>query len=100
NALTSLVVARHLGAASLGLFGLLQQTVTAFTAVGALGLGVTANRFIARNRNIDPPRAALILALVTRVGVISGIVASSVLMLSAPWLSIRITGTSALTRLF
>src|SRR5262245_25289576 len=60
NALTSLVVARGLGAASLGIFGLLQQTVTAFTAVGGLGLGVTANRFIARDRNLDPPRAARI----------------------------------------
>jgi O-antigen/teichoic acid export membrane protein len=100
NALTSLVVARHLGAANLGVFGLLQQTVGAFTAVGALGLGVTANRFIARNRHIDPPRAALILALVQRVGLLSGVVASGVLMLSAPWLSIRITGDSSLTRLF
>src|SRR5262245_21469308 len=100
NALTSLVVARYLGAASLGVFGLLQQTVAAFTAVGALGLGVTANRFIARNRNIDPLRAAAVLALVKRVGLISGAMASVVLLVSAPWLSLRITGSASLTRLF
>src|SRR5262245_40272110 len=93
NALTSLVVARYLGAASLGVFGLLQQTVAAFTAVGALGLGVTASRFIARDRDTDPHRAALILALVKRVALMSGAAASLVLLLSAPWLSVRITGT-------
>ena len=100
NALTTLVIARYLGAASLGGFGLLQQTVGAFTAVGALGLGVTANRFIARDRDTDPHRAALILALVQRVALMSGVAAGTVLLVSAPWLSVRITGTSSLVRLF
>src|SRR5262245_42133988 len=100
NALTSLVVARYLGAASLGVFGLLQQTVAAFTAVGALGLGVTASRFIARDRNIDRRRAAVILALVTRVALVSGAIAGAALLLSARSLSLSITGTSALASLF
>jgi O-antigen/teichoic acid export membrane protein len=47
------IVARILGSEGYGQFGLLRTTISMFAMVGGLGLGFTANRFVARFRDTD-----------------------------------------------
>lgn len=59
----SVVLARLLGKTAFGQYGIIQNTVVTFSNLAAVGLGVTATRYLARYRETDPERAGRIAGL-------------------------------------
>ena len=60
-------VARVLGKASFGEFGLIQATLGVAGLMAGLGLGATATRFVAQYAATDPDRAGRVIGLVMQV---------------------------------
>lgn len=93
----SVVTARVLGRAGYGELGVLTSTLMTFQAFASLGLGLTATRYVAELRVKDPARAGRILALSTFVSAASGLVATVVLWVFAPWLAVHTIDAPQLT---
>ena len=89
SALSSIVIARVLSQELFGEFGMVRNTVTMFGALAGLGLGLTANKFIAELRDSDPARAGRILALTMTLAIISGTIAAVALAGAADYLAAR-----------
>lgn len=85
--LSTIVVARLLGAAAYGELGIVLATVNLFATVATAGLGLTATKHVAEHRAADPERAGRLvgLALVTSAGF--GVAIAAVLAAAAPWLA-------------
>jgi len=68
-------IARILGKEDYGQFGMIRTTINLFATVGGMGLGLTANRFVAQFRNTDKEHsgriigASFILAIATGLSV-------------------------------
>lgn len=94
--------ARFLGKVGFGQLGIVQSTANMVSALAALGLGITATRYVADLRERNPERAGRIIGLSWTITTISGIALAvlsiftarpiAVLMMHAPELtgSIRI----------
>ena len=72
NLAASVVTARLLGRQQFGEYGMIQSTVGMLGVFAGLGLGVTATKYVAEFRTLDPERAGRIIALGSVVAVISG----------------------------
>ena len=84
---SSVVLARILGKAGFGKFGLIIGTVATFQVLANLGLSATANKHVAEFRKTDPQRAGRILALSGLVSVVAGISLAVGLAVWAPQLA-------------
>ncbi len=82
-----LVVARLLGRAPFGAFGIVQSTIDLFSVFTGYGLGWTSAKYVAQFRRTDADRAGRILGLSSVVALGSGAAAALVLCVSAPWLA-------------
>lgn len=87
NLTSSIIVARLLGRAAFGEFGILQSTVVALSILANFGLGPTATRHLAQFRGSDPERAGRILGLSTVFAGATGVVAVVLMFVLAPWVS-------------
>ncbi|HTX34010.1 MAG TPA: oligosaccharide flippase family protein [Bryobacteraceae bacterium] len=87
--LSSLVLARTLGRESFGQFALIQSTVTAFTCVASLGLGLTATKYISEYRASQPEKIGRLLGFSLVLVVLTGLLFSIVLVACAPMLAVR-----------
>ncbi len=85
----SVLLARLLGKAVFGQYGIIQNTVVTFSNIAALGLGVTATRYLARFRDTDPTRAARIAGLCAATATLTGGFFCATLLLCAPLLAQR-----------
>src|SRR5205809_607488 len=65
--ISSIIAARILGREGFGAFGVIQGTVGSFGIFAGLGLGLTATKYVAELRVIDPKRAGRIIALSQRI---------------------------------
>src|SRR5262249_37189580 len=74
NVVSSMLVARIMGKEIFGEFGIIRSTAGVFYAGAGLGLGLTANKYMAEFREKDPQRAGRILGLSTMVALVSGAV--------------------------
>jgi O-antigen/teichoic acid export membrane protein len=63
NALASIVVARILGKSVFGDLGMVRNTTVMFGVFAGMGLGMTASKYVAQYRTLDPQRAGRILTL-------------------------------------
>jgi O-antigen/teichoic acid export membrane protein len=87
SAISTILIARILGAQNFGAFALLQSTMQVFYATGGARLGSASTKYIAQLRDVDPERAARCLQLTRSVtAIFSGLVAS-VLIIASPWLA-------------
>ena len=93
------IVARILGKASYGEFGIIQSTVGMFGVFAGFGLGQTATKYVAELRNTDPVRAGKIMGMSSLVAMFTGIVMAVMLFTFAPWLAARTLADLALTPL-
>ncbi|OGR63585.1 MAG: hypothetical protein A2X31_05210 [Elusimicrobia bacterium GWB2_63_22] len=85
--LASVLVARMLGEAGFGEFGVVQNTVGMFAVFAGFGLGLTATKHIAEFRYRDPRRAGQLLGLCSAVSIFSGLALAAALFFLSPWLS-------------
>jgi O-antigen/teichoic acid export membrane protein len=85
--LSSIMVARILGKESYGELGIIQSTLGLFGTFAGFGLGMTATKFIAQLRTIDPAKAGRIRALSSAFAWASSGVTTVLLLLMAPWLA-------------
>jgi O-antigen/teichoic acid export membrane protein len=77
--LSLVIVARILGAERYGQFGVVRTTVNMFAAIGGMGLGLTANRFVAQYRDVDKHRAGEIIGSSYLFSLAFGFVTASLL---------------------
>lgn len=84
---TTIACARFLGKAGFGQFGIVQNTANMVAVLAALGLGITATRYIADLRERDPERAGRIVGMAWLMGVVSGLILTAVSIVSAPWMA-------------
>ena len=78
------VVARRLGVADFGAFGLIQSTLAMLATVAAFGLGQTTIRYVSAWRDTDPQRAAAVASLSLAFCGLAGLMAAGALYLAAP----------------
>lgn len=83
------IVARVLGKAGYGQFGIVQSTMGMFGVFAGFGLGQTATKYVAELRDREPERAGKILGLAGVVALVTGIGMAAVLYGFAPWLASR-----------
>lgn len=92
-AILSLVLAaRLLGGAEFGRLAMIQSTVGMFGVFGAVGLGVTATKYVAQYRDTDTRRAGRIVALslagcAVMAAMVSGALYGAAPFLAAGWLN-------------
>jgi O-antigen/teichoic acid export membrane protein len=104
--LAAIGCARILGKGGFGQLGIVQSTANMVSSLAALGLGVTATRYVADLRERDPERAGRIIGLSWTITAISGTLMAvlsiftarpiAVLMMHAPELTVSIRIASAL----
>jgi O-antigen/teichoic acid export membrane protein len=63
STLSAIITARFLGDHGFGELGMVRNTLTMFAAFAGLGMGLTANKYLAETRTADPDRAGRILGL-------------------------------------
>src|SRR5215207_6145625 len=87
--IASIIAARLLGQVSFGEFGMVISTVGAFGMLAGLGLGLTATKYIAERRIINPTGAGQIVGMISKVAALSGGAVALILFIIAPWLAAR-----------
>ncbi len=83
----SILVARMLGKEKFGELGIIQSTVGMFGIFAGVGLGLTATKYVAEFREKDPEKAGRIIALSSRIALVSGALMTLGLMVAASWLA-------------
>jgi O-antigen/teichoic acid export membrane protein len=89
GAVAAIVTARILGKDIFGELGMIRSTIGLFDAVAALGLGLTANKFVSEYRKHDPATCGRILGLVSVVVLPSAVIAAAILAIAARPLAIH-----------
>ena len=84
---STVICGRLLGPGDYGRFALVVSTVTLFATVAALGLGVTATRYVAEYRQTEPERAGRVLGLSSISACGAGLLVAACLVAAAPWMS-------------
>ena len=87
--LSTILVARILGARGFGELSMLQGTVGLFGTVAGFGLGMSSTKYVAELRRADPPRAGRIITLAALTSWATGAVIGLTLALAAPWVADR-----------
>ncbi len=82
--LSLLVAARLLGKEQYGRFALVQSTVNTFIGVGALGLGVTATKYVSEYRVKMPERVGRVLGLSCSVAIAAAFVFAAAYFITCP----------------
>jgi O-antigen/teichoic acid export membrane protein len=85
--ISAILVARMLGIAAFGEFTMIQSTVGLFGTFAGLGLGITATKYVAELRELDPVRCGRVIGLILMVATAGGLVAGAALVLFASWLA-------------
>ena len=89
NVVASVITARLLGREQFGEYGMIQSTVGMLGILAGLGLGVTATKYVAEFRFLDPARAGRIIALGCATSVVAGGLLALCLAVWAPLLAAR-----------
>lgn len=83
----TVLVARMLGKTVYGELGMIQTTVGMFGVFAGFGLGLTATKYVAEFRQIDPERAGRIIGLSGLFAMATSSVMALGLLIFAPWLA-------------
>jgi O-antigen/teichoic acid export membrane protein len=84
--LSFITVARILGKDGYGQFGILRTTITMFAIFGGMGLGLTANKFVAQNREKNRQYSGEIIGMANIIAIISGLIVSTVVLLASHYI--------------
>src|ERR1035437_1760311 len=89
NLAASVITARLLGREQFGEYGMIQSTVGMLGVFAGLGLGVTATKYVAEFRTLNPERAGRIIALGCAVAIVLGGLLALCLLAYAPVLAAK-----------
>jgi O-antigen/teichoic acid export membrane protein len=92
----SILIARWLGVAGFGRYGMVQATLGALGVVAGAGLGITLTKSIAETTISEQQRSSQIISLILMTSVVTGSIIASVAFLLAPWLSTRVLSDASL----
>lgn len=95
----AVVVARILGPAGYGEYGIINRTTAMFGVFAGFGLGTAANRFIAELRVTNPVRAGRVWGLIENTAALTSSLAALLIVAMAPVLSERVLNAPHLARL-
>lgn len=87
NFLTNIAVANLLGREIFGQYGMIQSTLTTFVGIAQAAGGITATKYVAEFRSSDKQKAGRVLGLCAVTTVATGLVATLLILLCAPWLA-------------
>lgn len=90
------ICGRTLAKDEFGALTLIYSTINLLGTVGALGLGVTATRYLGELRYSDPVKAGRLMGLSYVLSVASGVIMSAALVLAARPLAVRVLGRADL----
>lgn len=85
--LSSIILARLLGKIPFGELGIIQSTVGLFGAFAGLGIGITATKYVAEWRELEPDRCGRVIGFSLTAALIGGMLASLGLILFGDWLA-------------
>jgi O-antigen/teichoic acid export membrane protein len=94
--LTAVLLARLLGKEVFGELGMIQTTLLTLTSIAQVSTGLTATKYVAEFRDADKARAGRVLGLCSVLTLITGVVATALLLISAPWLAEHILASPKL----
>jgi len=97
--LASVLVARMLGKEGFGEFGVIQSTVAMFGVFAGFGLGLTASKYVAEYRLIDPPRVGRIIAMSNLFALGTGGGITVFILVFSSWMSSSLLAAPHLTGL-
>lgn len=89
---TTAILARWLGAADFGVFGLVRNAAAQFGGVGAAGLGLTANRYLAAYKRTDLERAGALIGTSLAISTGVGIVLAAAGLAASGWIASSLLG--------
>jgi O-antigen/teichoic acid export membrane protein len=95
--LTSILLARIFGRHVYGQFAWIQNSAVVLAGVAALGLGVTASKYVSKERVRHPARVGRILGLSSLVAITAALCFSVALIVLAPSLAVGREATGLLT---
>jgi len=84
---SAIFLARILGKVPFGEFGTIQSTVGLFGVFAGLGIGITATKYVAEFRELQPERCGRVIGFSLAAALIGGILASLGLLLFGGWLA-------------
>jgi O-antigen/teichoic acid export membrane protein len=85
--ITAIVLARLLGKETFGELGMMQSTLITLASIAQVSTGLTATKYVAEFRDVNKVRAGQVLGLCSVLTLITGIVATVLLIVSAPWMA-------------
>ena len=85
--LTSILLARLLGKDIFGELGMIQSTLLTLTSIAQVSTGLTATKYVAEFRDTDRARTGRVLGLCSSLTLATGVVATMLLLVSAPWIA-------------
>lgn len=85
--LTAILLARLLGKEVFGELGMIQSTLLTLTSIAQVSTGLTATKYVAEFRDADKARAGRVLGLCSVLTLATGVVATALLLISAPWVA-------------
>lgn len=85
--LTAVLLARLLGKEVFGELGMIQSTLLTLASISQVSTGLTATKYVAEFRDTDKARAGRVLGLCSVLTLATGVVATVLLLISAPWLA-------------
>jgi O-antigen/teichoic acid export membrane protein len=86
------IVARLLGAADFGVFGLVRNAANQFGGVGSAGLGLTANRYLPAYLNTDRRRAGAVIGTSLGISVLVGALLAIAGFTASEWIAASLFG--------
>jgi O-antigen/teichoic acid export membrane protein len=85
--LGSIILARILGKIPFGEMGTIQSTVGLFGAFAGLGIGITATKYVAESRELEPDRCGRVIGFSLSAALAGGILAAVGLIVFGGWLA-------------
>lgn len=85
--LTAILLARLLGKEVFGELGMIQSTLLTLTSIAQVSTGLAATKYVAEFRDADKARAGRVLGLCSVLTLATGVVATVLLLISAPWVA-------------
>src|SRR3954468_11437375 len=92
----AVAAARLLGKEGFGQLAIINSTIGMLGVVGTMGLGATANKYVAETRTHDPPRAGRIIGMSSTLAWILGGMTAVGLFIAAPMVAAKILHAPAL----